>query len=63
VFYRKAPFIGQIRKDEKFGGNNAAFLFDTALRRAAHSSSRLRRPTRPLLRTSGSCSRGLAIIR
>jgi len=23
LFYRKAPFIGQIRKDEKFGGNNA----------------------------------------
>jgi len=23
MFYRKAPFIGQIRKDEKFGGNNA----------------------------------------
>ena len=23
LFYRKAPFTGQIRKDEKFGGNNA----------------------------------------
>lgn len=23
LFYRKAPFVGQIRKDEKFGGNNA----------------------------------------
>jgi hypothetical protein len=23
LFYRKAPFIGQIEKDEKFGGNNA----------------------------------------
>lgn len=23
LFYRKAPFIGQIRKDEEFGGNNA----------------------------------------
>lgn len=23
MFYRKAPFSGQIRKDEKFGGNNA----------------------------------------
>lgn len=23
MFYRKAPFVGQIRKDEKFGGNNA----------------------------------------
>lgn len=23
LFYRKAPFIGMVRKDEKFGGNNA----------------------------------------
>lgn len=23
LFYRKAPFMGQVRKDEKFGGNNA----------------------------------------
>jgi hypothetical protein len=23
LFYRKAPFLGQVRKDEKFGGNNA----------------------------------------
>jgi len=23
LFYRKAPFIGQVEKDEKFGGNNA----------------------------------------
>jgi hypothetical protein len=23
LYYRKAPFVGQMRKDEKFGGNNA----------------------------------------